>query len=31
MSQLILPQLMDNLKQSQEYSDWLKNRHKKLN
>ena len=31
MSQLILPTLMDNLKQSQEYKEWLDNRYKKLN
>ena len=31
MSQLILPQLMDNLKQSQEYKEWQENRYKKLN
>jgi hypothetical protein len=30
MSQLILPTLMDNLKQSQEYKEWLDNRYKKL-
>ena len=30
MSQLILPQLMDNLKQSQEYKEWQENRYKKL-
>ena len=31
MSQLILPKLMNDLKQSSEYSEWLENRHKKLN
>ena len=31
MSQLILPTLMNNLKQSSEYSEWLENRNKKLN
>jgi len=31
MSQLILPTLMNNLKQSQEYTEWLDNRYKKLN
>jgi len=31
MSQLILPKLMHDLKQSSEYSEWLENRHKKLN
>ena len=31
MSQLILPKLMSDLKQSQEYSEWLENRNKKLN
>ena len=31
MSQLILPQLMDNLKHSQEYKEWQENRYKKLN
>jgi len=31
MSQLILPTLMNNLKQSDEYSEWLENRNKKLN
>ena len=31
MSQLILPTLMDNLKQSQEYKEWIDNRYKKLN
>ena len=30
MSQLILPTLMDNLKQSQEYKEWQENRYKKL-
>ena len=30
MSQLILPTLMDNLKQSQEYKEWIDNRYKKL-
>ena len=31
MSQLILPKLMNDLKQSQEYSEWQEQRHKKLN
>ena len=31
MSQLILPQLMDNLKHSQEYKEWQENKHKRLN
>ena len=31
MSQLILPKLMSDLKQSQEYSEWQEQRHKKLN
>ena len=31
MSQLILPKLMSDLKQSSEYSEWLENRNKKLN
>lgn len=31
MSQLILPTLMDNLKQSQEYKEWQEQRYKKLN
>ncbi len=31
MSQLILPKLMSDLKQSQEYSEWIENKHKKLN
>ena len=31
MSQLILPSLMNNLKQSQEYKEWQENRYKKLN
>jgi len=30
MSQLILPKLMSDLKQSQEYSEWQEQRHKKL-
>ena len=31
MSQLILPKLMNDLKQSSEYSEWQEQRHKKLN
>jgi len=31
MSQLILPTLMNNLKQSDEYKEWQENRYKKLN
>ncbi len=31
MSQLILPKLMNDLKQSPEYSEWQEQRHKKLN
>ena len=31
MSQLILPKLMSDLKQSQEYSEWQEQRYKKLN
>jgi len=30
MSQLILPTLMNNLSQSQEYKEWQENRYKKL-
>ena len=30
MSQLILPTLMNDLKQSQEYKEWQENRYKKL-
>ena len=30
MSQLILPKLMSDLKQSSEYSEWQEQRHKKL-
>ena len=31
MSQLILPTLMNNLKQSDEYKEWQENKHKRLN
>ena len=31
MSQLILPKLMSDLKQSPEYSEWIENKHKRLN
>ena len=31
MSLLILPMLMNNLKQSDEYSEWLDNKYKRLN
>ena len=31
MALLVLPMLMDNMKQSQEYKEWLDNKHKRLN
>jgi len=31
MSLLVLPMLMDNMKQSNEYKEWLDNKHKRLN
>ena len=31
MSLLVLPMLMNNMKQSNEYKEWLDNKHKRLN